>query len=50
METNIDDLVFRLKKRAKIRRSISRGVPDRISDLLEEAAAALELLKQYHEV
>jgi hypothetical protein len=36
------DLIFRLRKRAEIRRSIPRGEPDRISDLLEEAANALE--------
>lgn len=44
-----DDLVYRLRKRSDIRRSaISRksvqdNEPDRISDLLEEAAAALEV-------
>jgi len=43
-----DDLVFRLRKRAEIRRQIStrksvqEGQPDRIADLLEEAADALE--------
>lgn len=41
---NEQDLVYRLKKRAEIRRQISsrksvqEGAPDRISDLLEEAA------------
>lgn len=46
-----DDLVSRLKKRAEIRRSIStrksvqEGKPDRIADLLEEAAAALSAYK-----
>ena len=41
-------LIFRLRKRAEIRRQISsrksvaEGVPDRIADLLEEAADALE--------
>ena len=45
---NSDDLVFRLRKRAEIRRQIStrksvqEGRPDRIADLLEEAADALE--------
>ena len=40
-------LVFRLRKRAEIRRqiqgrkSVSEGKPDRIADLLEEAADAL---------
>lgn len=36
------DLIIRLRKRAEIRRSIPRGEPDRIADLLEEAANALE--------
>jgi hypothetical protein len=42
-----DDLVYRLRKRAEIRRQIStrksvqEGKPDRIADLLEEAAEAL---------
>jgi hypothetical protein len=41
-------LIFRLRKRAEIRRQISsrksvaEGAPDRIADLLEEAADALE--------
>ena len=41
-------LIFRLRKRAEIRRqitsrkSVQEGAPDRIADLLEEAAAALE--------
>jgi len=41
-------LIFRLRKRAEIRRqitsrkSVQQGAPDRIADLLEEAAAALE--------
>ena len=44
-------LVFRLKKRAEIRRQISsrksveEGKPDRIADLLEEAAAEIERLR-----
>jgi len=44
----VDDLVHRLRKRAEIRRQIStrksvqEGQPDRISDLLDEAADALE--------
>jgi hypothetical protein len=43
-----NDLIYRLRKRAEIRRSIvtrksvQEGKPDRIADLLEEAAAALE--------
>jgi hypothetical protein len=44
-------LVFRLVKRAEIRRQISsrksvqEGKPDRIADLLEEAAQEIERLK-----
>lgn len=43
-----NDLVYRLRKRAEIRRqiphrkSVMTGEPDRIADLLEEAADALE--------
>ena len=43
-------LVFRLRKRAEIRRqitsrkSVEEGKPDRISDLLEEAANEIERL------
>jgi hypothetical protein len=43
-------LVFRLRKRAEIRRnntnrkSVQEGAPDRISDLLEEAASEIERL------
>lgn len=46
-----DDLIFRLRKRAEIRRqiptrkSVQEGSPDRIADLLEEAAVALEELQ-----
>jgi len=45
-----DDLIYRLRKRAEIRRqiktrkSVQEGKPDKIADLLEEAAAALEEL------
>ena len=45
-----DDLVYRLRKRAEIRRqianrkSVQEGKPDRISDLLEEAANEIERL------
>ena len=45
-----EDLIYRLRKRAEIRRQIStrksvqEGAPDRIADLLEEAANALEKL------
>ena len=45
-------LVYRLRKRAEIRRQISsrksvqEGRPDRLSDLLEEAADELESLRK----
>jgi hypothetical protein len=45
-------LVFRLRKRAEIRRnikdrkSVQEGTPDRIADLLEEAADELERLQK----
>jgi hypothetical protein len=45
-------LVFRLRKRAEIRRqikdrkSVQEGAPDRIADLLEEAADRIEQLEQ----
>jgi len=44
------DLIYRLRKRAEIRRqiatrkSVQEGKPDRISDLLEEAANMIERL------
>ena len=44
-------LVFRLRKRAEIRRQISsrksvqEGAPDRIADLLEEAANEIDKLE-----
>lgn len=46
-----EGLVYRLKKRAEIRRqittrkSVQEGKPDRIADLLEEAAARIEELE-----
>ena len=40
-----EDLVTRLRKRAEIRRSIPLNEPDRISDILEEAAAEIERLQ-----
>ena len=47
----MEDIVYRLRKRAEIRRQISNrksvqeGKPDRISDLLEEAANEIERLR-----
>lgn len=49
-------LVFRLRKRAEIRRqipgrkSVEEGTPDRIADLLEEAAHEIERLNQIVEM
>jgi len=46
-----DDITDRLRKRAEIRRQIStrksvqEGKPDRISDLLEEAAKEIDSLR-----
>ncbi len=47
-----DDLVYRLRKRAEIRRqittrkSVQEGEPDRIADLLDEAANELDAARQ----
>jgi len=47
----MEDLVYRLRKRAEIRRqiptrkSVQENQPDRLSDLLEEAANEIEHLK-----
>lgn len=46
-----NDLTYRLRKRAEIRRqiqdrkSVQEGKPDRIADLLEEAANEIERLR-----
>jgi hypothetical protein len=48
---NEQDLVYRLRKRAEIRRQIStrksvqEGSPDRLADLLDEAANEIEKLR-----
>lgn len=45
-----EDIVYRLRERARIRRqiptrkSVQEGAPDRIADLLEEAALEIERL------
>lgn len=50
---NESDLVYRLRKRAEIRRqiptrkSVQEGKPDRIADILEEAANEIERLHRY---
>jgi PP-loop superfamily ATP-utilizing enzyme len=47
------DLVYRLRKRAEIRRqiptrkSVQENQPDRIADLLEDAADEIERLREY---
>jgi hypothetical protein len=47
-----EPLIYRLRKRAEIRRQISsrksvqEGKPDRIADLLEEAASALDFVQE----
>jgi hypothetical protein len=49
---NTNDIVYRLKKRAEIRRqipgrkSVEEGKPDRIADLLEEAAEEIMKLRK----
>ena len=53
--TTEQDLVYRLRKRAEIRRqiagrkSVQEGQPDRLADLLEEAALEIETLKKHLE-
>lgn len=51
--SHVSDIVYRLRKRAEIRRqiptrkSVQEGQPDRIADLLEEAANEIERLRYY---
>ena len=51
MTTNEDDIVYRLRKRAEIRRqipgrkSVQEGKADRMADLLDEAANEIESLR-----
>jgi hypothetical protein len=55
-ENQMEDLVYRLRKRAEIRRqiptrkSVQEGKPDRMSDLLEEAADEIERLRNILEL
>lgn len=48
----METLLYRLRKRAEIRRnaigrkSVEEGKPDRIADLLEEAADEIEMLRK----
>ncbi len=46
MNMQNETLVERLRKRAEIRRMIPRGEPDRIADLLEEAAREIGELEE----
>ena len=47
-----NDLIYRLRKRAEIRRqipdrkSVQENKPDRIADILEEAATEIERLRE----
>lgn len=56
MNTPEQDLVYRLRKRAEIRRqipsrrSVQEGQPDRLADLLDEAAAEIELLRNQQQL
>jgi hypothetical protein len=51
-----DDLIYRLRKRAEIRRqiptrkSVQNNEPDRIADLLEEAANRIEELEKNEKI
>lgn len=51
---NAEDIVYRLRKRSEIRRqipsrkSVQEGKPDRLADLLEEAANEIEKLREIH--
>ncbi len=53
---NEQDLVYRLRKRAEIRRqiptrkSVQENQPDRIADLLEEAAGEIQMLRNVNEI
>jgi hypothetical protein len=50
--SNEDDIVYRLEKRAEIRRqittrkSVQEGKPDRMADLLDEAAREIRNLRE----
>lgn len=53
---NEQDLLYRLRKRAEIRRqipgrkSVEEGKPDRIADILDEAADEIERLKVFEQI
>lgn len=52
----MEDLVYRLRKRAEIRRqipsrrSVQEGKTDRLADLLDEAAAEIERLQNQQQL
>jgi hypothetical protein len=52
----MEDLVYRLRKRAEIRRqipsrrSVQEGQPDRLADLLDEAADEIERLQNQQQL
>jgi len=56
MKNNMEDLVYRLRKRAEIRRqiptrrSVQEGKTDRLADLLDEAAAEIERLRNQQQL
>lgn len=51
VKPDTEDIVYRLRKRAEIRRqipgrkSVQEGKPDRLADLLDEAATEIERLR-----
>jgi hypothetical protein len=55
-EIDMEDLVYRLRKRAEIRRqipsrrSVQEGKADRLADLLDEAAAEIERLRNQQQL
>jgi len=56
MDIKDQDLVYRLRRRAEIRRqipgrrSVQEGQPDRLADLLDEAAEEIELLRNQQQL
>ncbi len=56
MDINEQDIVYRLRRRAEIRRqipgrrSVQEGKPDRLADLLDEAAAEIERLQDQQQL
>lgn len=56
MDIEKEDIVFRLRKRAEIRRqipnrkSVIEGKPDRIADLLDEAAEYIEKFREEKDI